>query len=292
MKRLLTLKSLMIVSLLSSNLFANADQDKLLIKYEKHRIGSILKRQGIKLEKVDIALKKDLSYKNWKGYAFNLNFNVKGQEINQKDFLFSDGKVIAPELINIKTKRSFKDKMYPTLSKKYFSKEHLIAGDPNAPHTMVIFSDPLCPICVDEVPMIMKKVIDNPKNIALYYYHMPLAMHPTAKTLSIASAIAKDMGIEDVDYKLYSLNEKYFYGEDKDKLYDPYVEKNSQKALNYFNKHFKTNIKMGDIKKEKYQEKIKYDEDMAEKAFVNGTPTIFFDGEVDKTRDKYNKYLK
>jgi len=286
------LKSLMMVSLLSSGLNANSKQEQLLIKYEKNRIGSILKRQGIDLNKVDIVLKKDLGYKNWEGYAFNLNFNVKGKEINQKDFLFSDGKVIAPELIDIKTKRSFKDKMYPTLTKNYFSKEHLIAGDPNAPHTMVIFSDPLCPICVDEVPMIMKKVIDNPKNIALYYYHMPLDMHPTAKTLSIASAIARDMGIKDVDYKLYTLNEKYFYGEDKDRVYDPYVEKSSQKALNYFNKHFKTDIKMSDINKKRYQEKIKYDEEMAEKAFVNGTPTIFFDGEIDKTRDKFTKYLK
>jgi thiol:disulfide interchange protein DsbC len=292
MKRLLMLKSLMITSLLSTSIYAANSLDEKVQDYETKRIGSILKRQGIDLKEAKLVLRKDMHQDGWVGYAFNLNFNVKGKEINQKDFLFSNGNLVAPELIDIRTKRSLKDKMYPTLNKKYFSKEHLIAGNPNAKHSLVVFSDPLCPICVDEVPFIMKKIIDNPQNIALYYYHMPLEMHPTAKTLSIASMIARDMGIKDVDYKLYDLNTKYFYGEDKNRLYDPYKERDHQKALNYFNKHFKTNITMKQINDPKWIKKLKKDETMAEDAFVQGTPTLFFDGEVDKQRDKFEKYLK
>lgn len=292
MKRLLTLKSLMIASLLSTSVYATSSLDKKIEDYETKRIKSILKRQGIKLDEAKIVLKKNLNHNGWYGYAFNLNFKVKDKEINQKDFLFTDGTVIAPELIDFDTKRSLKDIMYPKLSSKYFSKDHLIAGNPNAKHSLVIFSDPLCPICVDEVPFIMKKIIDNPNNIALYYYHMPLSMHPTAKTLSKASMIAIQMGIKNVDYKLYELNTKYFYGEDKDRVFDPYKEKDHQKALNFFNKHFKTNITMKQINDPKWDKKLKYDEQMAEDAFVQGTPTIFFDGEVDKSRSKYEKYLK
>jgi protein-disulfide isomerase len=130
----------------------------------------------------------------------------------------------------------------------------------------------------------MKKIIDNPKNVALYYYHMPLNMHPTAKTLSIASMIAKAQGVKNIDYKVYN--------KDFSNFFDPYEEKNNQKALDFFNKEFKTNITMKQIKNKKWETALKNDLKMAEDAFVNGTPTIFFDGVIDRSREKYEGYLK
>lgn len=286
MKRLLMLKSLMIATLLSTSALGNTKAEKLLIKFEKNRVVKSLKRVNGKLNNLNIVLKKDLKQDNWYGYAINLEFTVKGKNLSQKDFLFSNGKLIAPDLIDIKTKRSFKDIMYPKLSKNYFSKEHLIAGNPNAKHSLVIFSDPLCPICVDEVPFIIKKVLDNPTSIALYYYHLPLDMHPTAKTLSKASMIARDMGIKNVDYTIYKANfsEKY--------KFDAYSEKNDKKVLDMFNKEFNTKITLAQINNKKLNDKLKYDLKMSEDAFVSGTPTLFFDGEIDKSRSKYEMFLK
>ena len=281
----LMLKSLTIASLLSSSLLANsAKNDDILLKYEQKRVAGFIKRINGKINNIDIVLKKDLQKDGWYGYAFNLDINIKGKDVSQKDFLFAKGDLIAPELINVKTKRSYKDMMYPNLSKEYFSKKHLIAGNPNAKHSLVLFSDPLCPICIDEVPMIMKKIMDNPKNIALYYYHMPLDMHPTAKTLSKAAMIAKEMGIKDIDYKVYNTDFSNFY--------DTYKEKDNKKALDKFNEIFKTNITMAQIGEKKYSDNLKDDLKMAEDAFVNGTPTVFFDGVVDKTRSKYEEFLK
>ena len=282
--KLSMLKLLTIISLLSTSIFANAKMDELVLKYEKKRVSDALKRQNIKLDNISIILKKDLKYNGWYGYAFNLTFKVKDKVINQKDFLFSDGTLMAPDLLRLKSKRSLKDIMYPKLSKEYFSKKHLIAGNPNAKHTMVIFSDPLCPICIEEVPDIMKKVMDNPKNIALYYYHMPLEMHPTAKTLAKASIIASKNGIKNVDYKLYK--------KDFSNFYDTYAQKNHKIALKHFNKVFKTKITMKQINDPKIEKQLQYDLKMADKAFVNGTPTVFFDGVIDKSRSKYEKYLK
>jgi len=286
MKKLLMLKSLMIATLLSTSAYADTKTEKLLIKFEKNRVIKSLKRVKGKLNNINIVLKKDLNQDGWKGYAFNLDFTVQGQKLSQKDFLFSNGNLISPELINIKTKRSFKDIMYPKLSKEYFSKKHLIAGNPNAKHTLVIFSDPLCPICIDEVPFIIKKVMDNPKNIALYYYHLPLDMHPTAKTLSKASMIASDMGLKNVDYEVYKVNfsEKY--------KFDAYSEKNQKKVLEMFNKEFNTKITMKQINDKKLNDRLKHDLQMSEDAFVNGTPSLFFDGEIDKSRSKYETVLK
>eukprot|EP01156_Anaeramoeba_ignava_P006416 Anaeramoba_ignava/a348598_16.p2 GENE.a348598_16~~a348598_16.p2 ORF type:complete len:284 (+),score=-5.30 a348598_16:1405-2256(+) len=278
------LKSLTIISLLSTSLFADSQIDQKVISFETKKIKSLVKRNpAVELYSMDMVLKKEIK-DGWTGYAFNLDLEANGKRVNQKHYVFSNGDMMAPDLIDMETKRSYKDIMYPVLTKEFFTKEHLIAGNPNAKHTLVLFSDPLCPICLDEVPFVMKKIIDNPDNIALYYYHLPLDMHPTAKTLSKASMIAREQGIKNVDYKVYSKN----FGN----MIDAYRETNHQKVLDLFNKEFGTNITMAQINEKKYEEKLKYDMDMADKAFVNGTPTIFFDGEVDKRRDKYEKYLK
>jgi len=282
--KLLMLKLLTITILLSISLQANQKIDTDILKYEKRKISSILKRQKIELNDVSIILKKDLKQDGWYGYVFNLTFTVKGKQLTQKDTLFTNGTLITPELINAKTKRSFKDMMYPILSDKYFDKKHLIAGNPSAKHTLVLFSDPLCPICLDEVPFIIKNVMKNPEKMALYYYHLPLDMHPTASTLSKASIIATQMGIKDVDYKVYTTNFSNFY--------DGYAETDNQKALDFFNETFKTNITMEQINDTKLNERLEYDLDMADEAFVNGTPTLFLDGEIDKSRMKYEEYLK
>ncbi len=279
----LTLKSLMITSLLSSSLFGTSVDDNIL-KYEKNRIKKAISRAKGKINSIKVILKKDLQNDGWHGYVFNLDINIQGKNVVQRDILFAKNNMIAPDLINSKTKRSFKDMMYPKLTKEYFSPEHLIAGNPDAKHTLVVFSDPLCPICIDEVPFIMKNIMKNPNNIALYYYHMPLDMHPTARTLSKASMIAKDMGIKDIDYKVYSTDFSTFY--------DAYEETNNQKALDFFNTTYKTKITMNQLNNKKWDDKLKYDLEMSENAFVNGTPTVFFDGVIDKTRMKYEEYLK
>ena len=292
--KLLTLKSLTIISLLSiSSLHAQSQTNDKVVSFETAKISSIIKRNpNVTLHDMKLVLKKDLQQDGWFGYVFDLDLEAKGQRGNQKHYVFSNGEMIAPDLINMKTKRSFKDLLYPKLANNYFDKAHLIAGNPDAKHSVVLFSDPLCPICVDEVPFIIKQIMDNPQNVALYYYHMPLNMHPTAKTLCKASMIAHEMGIKDVEYKLYDLNTKYFYGEEKERAFDPYAEKDQQKALDYFNKHFKTNITMAQINEKKWEDKLQHDMKMSEDAFVNGTPTVFFDGEIDKRRSKFEDYLK
>ena len=280
----LMLKLLTIISLLNISIFANQNIDTTILKYEEKKISSILKRQQIDLNDVSIVLKKDLQQNGWFGYVFNLTFTVKGKQLTQKDTLFTNGELITTELINAKTNKSFKDLMYPTLGKKYYNKTHLIAGNPNAKHSLVLFSDPLCPICLNEVPRIIKNVLENPNSIALYYYHLPLEMHPTAKLLSKASMVARNMGMKNVDYRIYTT--------DFSKFYDAYEEKDNEKALMHFNKVFQTNITMEQISNPELEKALQYDMDMSDEAFVGGTPTVFFNGEIDKSRTKYEQYLK
>jgi len=279
-------KVLTITAIINTNSFASAKTEQALLKFQKQKVSRALKRVDGKLTDIKLLLKKDLKQDGWYGYTYNLKFNIQGKDLSQKDTLFSNGKMISMDLIDLKTKRSFRNVMYPTLSKKFFNKKHLIAGDPNAKHSVVLFSDPLCPICIDEIPFLIKKIIDNPKNVALYYYHLPLKMHPTARTLSKASILATKQGIKNVDYRIYEANfpEKY--------KFDAYSENNHEKILNFFNKEFGTNFTMAQINDPKLDEMIEYDIKMSDEAFVTGTPTVFFDGEYDLTRSKFEKYLK
>ncbi len=284
---LLMLRLLMIISLLSSSVWADKiikktqELDKKILKFEKRRIS---KNRSIKLKSLKIFLKKDLKQNDWIGYVFDVGINVNGKDIKVKDILFTNGEMIAPDLINIKNSRSFKKNMYPKLTVEYYDKKHLIAGNENAKHKVVIFSDPLCPICVDTVPEIIKDIQKNPKNIGLYYIHMPLAMHPTAKTLVKASFVAKKQGIKDIDYKVYTANfEEYF---------DAYEEKDNKKVLGIFNKKFNTNITMKQINSKDIEDEVKHNLKLSDKAMIQGTPTIFFDGEIDIMRNKYKKFLK
>jgi protein-disulfide isomerase len=276
----------MIATLLSTSAFSSTDLEKKVTAFEKQRVSKSLQRMGGELKNVELVLKKDLKQNGWVGYTFNLEFQVKGKEVSQKDTLFSDGKNISMDLINLENKRSFKTMMYPTLTKEFFKKSHLIEGNPDAKHSLVIFSDPLCPICIDEIPFVLKQIIKNPKNIAVYYYHLPLDMHPTAPVLSKASILATEQGIKNVDYRIYQVNfpEKYNF--------DAYAERNEKKVLEFFNKEFGTNITMKQINDPRLDKMIEDDIKMSEKAFVGGTPTLFFDGEYDYTRTKFEKYLK
>ena len=286
MMKLSMLKLLMITTLLSTSVFADSKIEKTLLKIQKQKVSKALQRVGGKLTDIKLVLKKDLKNDGWYGYTYNLKFNIQGKDLSQKDTIFSNGKMISMDLINMQNRRSFKTVMYPKLSKKFFDKKHLIAGNPNAKHSVVLFSDPLCPVCIDEMPFLIKKIIDNPKNVALYYYHLPLQMHPTATTISKASILASKQGIKNVDYRVYSANfpDKY--------KFNAYEEKDHQKVLNFFNKEFGTNITMAQINDPKLDKMIKYDIKMSDEAFVTGTPTIFFNGEFDITRSKFEKYLK
>ena len=106
------------------------------------------------------------------------------------------------------------------------------------------------------------------------------------KELSKASILAKQQGIKNVDYRVYHINfpEKYHF--------DQYEDKDNQKILNFFNKEFGTHITMKQINDPKLEQILQHDNKMSEDAFISGTPSMFFDGNYDITRSKYEKFLK
>ncbi|RXI37500.1 disulfide bond formation protein DsbA [Malaciobacter mytili] len=273
-------KTLLASTLLISSIYANNIDEKVL-NFEKDRFS---KNDRVKVEKLSINLKKKLPLENWYGYIIDVEAKIADKSIKAKDVLFSNGTFIAPELLDINTGKSLKDIMTPTLTSKYYDKKRLIAGNENAKDKIVIFSDPLCPFCIDYVPEVIKFVKEHKNKIALYYYHFPLLrIHPAAETITKAMVIAKNKGVKDIELKVYQADFEPFFDS---------KETSKEKILEAFNKLIKTDIKLEELEDKKLQEEIFEDVAMGEEVMVQGTPTIFINGEQDKSKLKYEELGK
>jgi hypothetical protein len=114
-----------------------------------------------------------------------------------------------------------------------------------------------------------------PNKFAIYYFHFPLeALHPASVTLTQAAVIAEREGVKDVVLKLYNVK----IGA---------REKNKEKILQAFNKTLHTHITLDQLQQAK--KVLKEDADIANDEMVQGTPTVFFDGKLDKTKKLYKK---
>lgn len=260
--------------LLSVSLYANNDDS--IIEFEKTRVSQ---NPNVKVEEVSINTKKELPLAGWSGYILDVKVNVQGKDVNAKDILFSDGKYISLDLIDSSTGKSLKDFVTPNLTDNYYNKSKIIAGNPDAKNKIVIFSDPLCPFCIDYVPEVIKYVQKNSDSIALYYYHFPLTrLHPAAEILVKLIDVAKHKGLKDVELKVYQIDwEKHFEVKSTD----------TKKILEAFNKELVTNIKLEEISAVEINNSLQKDIAMGEEVMVSGTPTIFINGVKDSSRLKY-----
>jgi len=260
--------------------------DDFVLNYEKRKLQQ---NRAIRFHDIKIFFKKELP-NGWIGYLFDLDITHKEKRFIAKDMLFTNGTEVVNQLQSFDGV-DYKRFMHPTLDERYYDNKYLIAGNINSKHKLVIFSEPLCPACVNVLPKYIKEVSTNPSILALFYIPMPLSMHHTARDLVKASILAKEQGIENVSLKLYQATSK-IYQTNPLQPFDPYQEKDSKKALDLFNQAVGTNITLEDISKEYLEDEVKKSLKLADEAMVNGTPTIFFDGEVDIFRNKHLQYLK
>ena len=271
------LKLLVIALLLSSSLQAGVTNKSV----EDFLKNSFSANKGIKSLEIKVVSKIDIEdMKGWQALIVDVFAVLKkdGRNVKQKMIWFSNGKVITQDLIDLKTGDSLKGLVSPKFEKKFYKKSNLIYGNPNAKHKVVIFSDPLCPFCRNYVPEAINYMKKQPSKYAVYYFHFPLqSLHPAAVELVKAAYVAEAQGKKDVVLNLYKV-----------KL-DNSRERNVSKILKAFNKTFRTNITASDIKKDYVEKHYADDMKVADALMVQGTPTVFFDGEIDKSKKKYLK---
>ncbi len=242
---------------------------------------SIKPNKNIKVLNFHIAKVVDLKdVPGWKAYILTIDLELLKQNnrvITIKDVIFSNGKYLSRAFVDIDTKKKLKDKILKSFSPdaplSYYDDEHLLYGNKNAKYKVLVFSDPQCPFCQDFVPDLMKFVKKHPKDFALYYYHMPLSIHPGSDTIVKAEMVAQKKGYKDIDLKVY---EAQFDMDTKD----------PKKVLKAFNKKLKTNITLDDIKDKNVLKRFSDDLYKANKILVSGTPSIYVNGKYDIGREK------
>ena len=274
----LMLKLLAITFLSSSLLFSSATNAEIEEFLEEQFSGN----KGLSSINVKVVEVMKLDrLKGWDAFIVSIEANMKQQKkskkVKQRMVWFSNGDAVTRDLIDLQTGESFVDLVKPEIKPEYYKKENLIYGNANAKHKVAIFSDPLCPFCRSFVPKAINKMKSRPDTFAVYYYHFPLErIHPAAVTLVQAAAAAELKGVKDVVLNLY-------------KVKVDAREKNAKKILDAFNKTMKTNIKLSDLSTKEVLKHLNSDMNIAENLMVNGTPTLYFDGKIDKSKRKHEK---
>jgi len=246
-----------------------------LLKYVKK---NVVKNPQVKIKGVTVLeskTHKDLP--GWNILLTTMDLVYQGKDINAPEIMFIKDGLITGQLVDLKTGNNYRNNIKPTVPKSFYSDSHLLFGNKDAKHKVLIFSDPLCPFCQEIVPEIFKAAKENPKKIAVYYYHLPLLrIHPASDVVTRVMHVAQHEGKADIVAKLYSLK------------IDP-KETDTAKILAAVKAHTGYSISVEKVDAKEVKEALKADEKAAGKMMVSGTPTIYIDGEWDKTRDGYKE---
>lgn len=253
-------------------------EKKELLEYVKRHI---VKNPQVKVNGVTVIEK--TSHKDLPGWTIlltTMDLVYQKKEIHAPEMMFVKDGLITGRLVSLKTKRDYRDEIKPTVPESMYDDAHLVFGNKDAKHKIVVFSDPQCPFCQEIVPDIFKAAKENPTKIALYYYHLPLLrIHPVSDVLTRVMHVAQHEGKMEVLDKVYAMK------------IDP-REKDTTKILATVKKQTGYSVTAGKIDAKEVKDAMKLDLDAAGKMMVTGTPTVFIDGKWDKMRNGYKELIK
>jgi thioredoxin-related protein len=256
---------------------SSVPDNKKLVKYIKK---SVVKNPQVKVKGITlIESKTHKDLPGWTVLLTTMDLEYQGKEIHAPETMFVKDGLITGHLINLKTGNDYRDNIKPTVPASFYDDAHLLFGNKDAKHKVLIFSDPQCPFCQEVVPEIFKAAKENPTKMAVYYYHLPLLrIHPVSDVLTRVMHVAQHEGKADVVEKLYSLKIDV-------------KETDTAKILAAVKTHSGYEVSEEKVNTKKVKEAVKADEVAARKMMVGGTPTIYIDGEWDKMRDGYKKLV-
>lgn len=277
----MSLMSKLLMSTIVATVALNANtvpDNKTLVKYIKN---NVVKNPQVKIKGVTlIESKTHKDLPGWTVLLTTMDLEYQGKEIHAPETMFVKDGLITGNLVDLKTANNFRNNIKPTVPASYYDKAHLLFGNKDAKHKVLIFSDPLCPYCQEIVPDIFNAAKKNPTKMAVYYYHLPLLrIHPASDVVTRVMHIAQHEGKADVVEKLYSLKIDA-------------KETDTAKILSAIKAHTGYSVTAAQVDEQKVKDALKADEVAAGKMMVSGTPTIYIDGEWDKMRDGYKKLIK
>lgn len=155
-------------------------------------------------------------------------------------------------------------------------------GNPNAPVTLVKFSDYQCPFCNRAHESLVEKIFEDPQlkdKVKVVFKHFPLSFHKSAKPASKAALAAGEQGSD----CFWQMTKKLYVGqreltEDNFKKWAKEIKCNNKegKLVQFDDKKFWSDYTSKDAV---YEQMIKDDMELGmSKANVRGTPSFFLNG--------------
>lgn len=283
MKSLMLKLLTILISLSSSPLFATVAALDLDSKVSTFLQKSIANNENYTFDKVVILKKEPMrEMPEWFVYFVRIDLNLtkqEGKKLSVNDIVFTNGTLLSKDFADLEHGKGLKGSYALDVDASAYNKEHLLAGNFDAPHKIVVFSDPLCPFCMDFLPEVIADVEANPQTFALFYYHFPLNIHPAAPTLVKAMLFAEKQGDKAIVKNVY----KEFFD---------IKESNEKAILDIFNHALNKNFTIEQINQAFILQRMNQDTEMAASLMVNGTPTVYFDGKKDDTKRNYRKFMK
>lgn len=268
MKKIISLSIVIGATLFGQEISRNKDIEEKILKFiEKSsplekRVFSKLAVEG----SVELA-------DGWHGVSVIFEKNGKPE----REMFLSDGKHLAQNIIDMESNKDFKtlalEKFAGVLDERFYSKENLIYGEEGAKNRVVIFSNPLCPHCLDYFAAVQKYIKDNKElSVSIFYYPVALeSVFPTTQKLIEVTERAK-IALDDksLDWKLYKA-----LAEDE-KLYTLAKEGKAEEVAKKIFGEF-------DLKKGKKEVKtlLKANEEKIDALAIKGTPTVYVNGVID-----------
>jgi len=273
----LLMSTLIATTILSANAGTTPD-NKLLVKYIKK---NIVKNPEVTIKGVTVLESKKVdALPGWTVLLTTMDLEFQKKEIHAPEMMFTKDGLITGHLVNLKTGLDYRNEIKPTVPKSLYDDAHLLYGNKDAKHKILIFSDPQCPFCQETVPGIFKAAKENPTKMAIYYYHLPLLrLHPVSDVLTRIMHVAQGEGKIDAIEKIYAMK------------INP-RETNATKILAEVKKVTGYTTTQAKIDAKEVKDSLKGDQKAAAKMMVNGTPTIYIDGEWDKMRTGYKNFIK
>jgi protein-disulfide isomerase len=146
-----------------------------------------------------------------------------------------------------------------------------VKGPENAPITIVEFSDYQCPFCARSEPLIKEALAAYPTQARLVYKQFPLVgIHPQAMPAAIAAVAAQKQG------KFWEMHDLLFANQ---RELAPEQIKSYARQLGLDMAKFEADLQSEDVKAA-----IQDDMQLAQRAGVRGTPTVFVNGKLLQNR--------
>ncbi len=278
MRKLLVMMLLTMTAMVTIACSAKESVDeKAILKFVKNQV---VKNKDVKVLGITVIERKNVKeLPGWEVLLVTLQLEYNNQKLNAPETFFVRDNVITPVLVDLKTGVNYRDEIKPTVPNEVYDANHLLSGNANAKHKILVFSDPLCPFCQEIVPELLAAANANPDLMAVYYYHLPLKqIHPASDVLTRIMEVAQRQGKNDIIAKIYTLQ------------IDP-NDTNETKLINTVKDQTGFIVTPAQINSPEIINALTNDEQVASKLMVTGTPTIYIDGKLDKLREGFRDLL-